>query len=82
MPIYTYRTILELEQPAKAMDVSHSRYHQHTYGILVINLRNSFRANYCQCVDSIAPEINNSIDSFIDNWEVVSQSSIFRVDFD
>lgn len=44
------------------------------------NLRNSFRANYCQCVDSIAPEINNSIDSYIDNWEVVSQSSIFRVD--
>ena len=44
------------------------------------NLRNSFRANYCQCVDSIAPEINNSIDSYIDNWEVVSQSPIFRVD--
>lgn len=44
------------------------------------NLRNSFRANYCQCVDSIAPEINNSIDSYIDNWEVISQSPIFRVD--
>lgn len=80
MLIYTYRITLELEQPAKAMDISHSKYHQHTYGILVINITNSFRASYCLCVDKTTPEISNSIDFHIDNWEVISQSPIFRVD--
>ncbi|MDX9854570.1 MAG: hypothetical protein RBS81_12375 [Tenuifilaceae bacterium] len=62
------------------MDISHSMYHQHTYGRLVSNITNSFRASYCLCGDISTPVISNSIDFHIDNWEVISQSPIFRVD--